>query len=583
MLALIFSILVSGFFGILSIFYAFRDEKIKKERQEQKKELSRRLYESTILKDLTQVSAYSLNIELVAGAVVSSIQNLFKLTTASYAIVTEVQITINTRASQGISTQYLENISKIIRESLYGIDETKKIIPIKISPPQYNVENTTSLPFDAVPLSYFNIPLVVNNRLRGLITISSHIPNIYQEEDMSMMYKVVNTAARSIGRLEEVIETEKGKTDSLIASLSSGAMLFMVEKNGLSLSTINEAARNFLDLPAGRQGLPTGSLETHIVLDRFGKTESILLYLQKVLSEKKTLVLNDIFIPEKHFKLYINPVFYYDTKDVIGVSITMQDVTAEKDLEALRENFTNMVVHELRTPLTAIKGASNLLLNKNLNDRDYEKMLEVIKNSSEEGLNDIGSLLDAAKIDAGKFVLYKEMCDINNLVHRRAQEFLVLAGQKGITLNTNTQVGIPEFSFDPLRIGQVLSNLFSNSLKATPVGGTIIIKTILQGGNLEVLVSDTGNGIPKDKIGLLFSKFGQIGNTANKDSTGLGLFISKGIVLEHGGKIWVESPVISVQVGEEGKGTTVHFTLPIVKEKHEDERESLDIPQPLVN
>jgi len=575
-IALIFSILVSGFFGILSIFYASRDEKTKKERESQKKELSRRLYESTILKDIAQTSAYSLNIELVAGAIVASIQNLFKLTTASYAIATEIQITINTRASQGIGPQYLENISKIIRDSLCGIDETKKTIPIKVFPAQYNIENTISLPFDAVPLSYFNIPLIVNNRLRGLITISSHIPNIYQEEDMSMMYKIVNTAARSIGRLEEVIETEKGKTDSLIASLSSGAMLFMLEKNGLSISTINEAARIFLNLPAGY-------LETYMVLDRFGKTESILLHLQKVLTEKKTIVLNDIILSEKHFKLYISPVFYYDTKNVIGVSITMQDITMEKDLEALRENFTNMVVHQLRTPLTAIKGASNLLLNKNLNDKDYEKMLDVIKNSSEEGLNDIGSLLDAAKIDAGKFVLYKEMFDINSLVHQRAQEFLVLAGQKGITLNTNTQVGIPEFSFDPLRIGQVLSNLFSNSLKATPVGGTITIKTILNGGNLEVLVSDTGNGIPKDKIGLLFSKFGQIGNTANKDSTGLGLFISKGIVVEHGGKIWVESPVLSSQSEGEGKGTIVHFTLPIVKEKQVEEREALEIPQTFVN
>ena len=538
----------SSFFGLLAVFFSLKEEKIKHEMKKKEKELSRKLFEVSFLNEISEKIGYSLSIDSVAQTIVTSIENLFRLSTVSYAVCSDNTINIKTFIKEPVGNGFIQSVKNIIISSLNGIDEKTKSFTVIDSSEKDSI-SSTALPFDTVPQSYFNIPLVVNNRVRGLINISSIQRNLFQEEDMSFLYKIVNQAVQAIGKLEAVIETEKGKTDSLIASLSSGAMLFLFHEKDVILSTINEAARKYLRLEEG-------VLDTKKIIASFGQSQSIQDRVGEVITHKKTAILNDVELFGKHFKIYISPVFYYDTREVIGASVTMQDVTLEKELEQLRENFTNMVVHELRAPLSAIKGASGLLQSGKLKQEDISKMLSVIYDSSQQGLSEISDLLDAAKLDAGRFTVKKELGDINELVAARAETFSYLGKEKGVVITYHTQAGIPRFLFDKERIGQVINNLFSNSIKYTHAGGRITVETMLNGAFLEVLVEDTGIGIPEEKIELLFSRYGQIGSAFKKDSTGLGLFISKGIVESHGGKIWLESKV--------GHGTKAYFTIPVV-------------------
>lgn len=232
----------------------------------------------------------------------------------------------------------------------------------------------------------------------------------------------------------------------------------------------------------------------------------------------------------------------------------------EKELH-LREDFTHMMVHELRSPLTAIKDSAELIISsRKLDRKEQVKLLRIIEEQSKMLLKNVSSILDAAKIQAGKFTIQKMPADIKKTVEESVQVFTPQAKTKDIKITADFEKDLPHVSFDPSRIEQVINNLISNSLKFTPEKGKINISVKKDGERKKTLlvsVVDTGMGIPKDKQGKLFSKFSQILQNGNGENlgTGLGLFITKGIVEAHGGVISLDS--------EEGKGTTISFTLPL--------------------
>jgi len=387
-----------------------------------------------------------------------------------------------------------------------------------------------------------------------MINISSKKKNIYQEEDMSIIYKIVNTSQIALGKLDAVIETEKGKLESLIYSLSSGAILFVFEKNKFSLSVINPVAKIFLNL--------TGEVSVVSVLSKFPAQYEIQKQIKNSLIERKTVLIRKVILNERYFDIFLNPVFFYNTGKIIGVSMVMRDMTLEKKINDMREEFTNIMIHELRSPLIAIKGASDLLTSSDLKPEDNERMMSVISNSTKRMMENIQDFLDASKADSGKLEIKKSLSSIDELVREHIEVFSFAARDKNIKINLEIKNEIPKFFFDSGRIGQVIDNLLSNSLKYTPSGGKIDLRISQKNNFLTIETADTGVGIPDDKKPLLFTKFGQIGHSKNANSSGLGLYISKQIIDAHGGKIWIES--------KEGQGTRVFFTLPIIVENRED-------------
>lgn len=230
-----------------------------------------------------------------------------------------------------------------------------------------------------------------------------------------------------------------------------------------------------------------------------------------------------------------------------------------KKAEDAASERMHVIVHELRAPITAIKGAASLLLSKNIGEADRDKMLHVIFDSSREMLTRISEILDSAKVEEGKFTIKKVKSDLVVIIKEHIDVFSYAASEKGVSLIFEP-TPIPQFPFDPGRIGQVINNLISNSLKFTKQGGKIEVKIQAKDAEIEVEVGDNGVGIPEDKKPLLFTKFGQVSDVPNtEESSGLGLFISRQIIESHGGRIWIES--------KEGQGTKVFFTLPSAGEE----------------
>ena len=229
-----------------------------------------------------------------------------------------------------------------------------------------------------------------------------------------------------------------------------------------------------------------------------------------------------------------------------------------------KTRFLAAVSHELRTPLNAILGFSDILSGEYFgrleNDRQRE-YVTLIHQSGSHLLSVVNTMLDVSKIEAGRYELLTEPFLVADSVRACEQMLGLQARDKGITLASRVPRAIGEAVADQRAIQQVLINLVGNAIKFTDRGGIVTIDAAREGRDLILTVSDTGIGIPADKLALIGQPFMQVQNeyTRKYEGTGLGLSLVKGLVALHGGSFAIESrpgegTVITVRVPADGSG-----------------------------
>ena len=539
--------IVTLFLVILLAFFFLRERLAKKTLAKHEEEQKQRIYQISILKEIQDRISYSLDVEEVIDIITGSLKNLFPYSTASAILIEGDKLVFKTYIEERISQSFLEEVKKSMLASISAlVPGLPESIEERHSGQLLDENNQSPL------ASFFHIPFIVNNKVAGLINVSSTTPQLYKEQEVTMLYQITDNASNALSRLHGVLEVEKGKLTSLITGLVDG--VFMVDgKNQVLI--INDAAKKFLNL----QNNQTNFID--IVNSLAGKYD-LQAKIKESVSKNTTLEEKEVIIGANTFQIFVTPVvntLISDKPQVIGASILIHDITIEKNISKIKEDFTNMMVHELRAPLTAIKDSSELMLEeKNIKEAETKQLLGIIDSQSKTLLEQIGSILDAAKIEAGRFVIQKSPNDLNKLINDVADTFSVPAMKKKIEISSYVPKELPLFSFDLIRINQVLNNLVSNSLKFTPEGGKITVLGEINENSITVSVSDTGMGIGLEDQKDLFSKFYQIKKTPGelaKKGTGLGLYIVKGVVEAHGGTVGVKSDV--------GQGTTIYFTLPL--------------------
>jgi signal transduction histidine kinase len=235
-----------------------------------------------------------------------------------------------------------------------------------------------------------------------------------------------------------------------------------------------------------------------------------------------------------------------------------------KESDKMKSEFINIAAHELRTPILPILGISQILRAK-VDDKEREYMDVIIRNAKRlQRLAE--NILDVTKIESQSLKLNKERFNLNDVITNTIDDIIlntVFKNKKNNDEGDNIKLKYrPKNIFveaDRVRMTQVMSNLLNNSIKFTKEGGgSISINTEKEDNHILVSVKDTGTGIDPEILPQLFSKF----VTKSFQGTGLGLFISKGIIEAHGGKIWaVSNNNIIADDGE--KGATFFFTLPV--------------------
>ncbi len=229
-----------------------------------------------------------------------------------------------------------------------------------------------------------------------------------------------------------------------------------------------------------------------------------------------------------------------------------------KSLDRLKSDFVAVVSHEIRTPLTSVKGAIELLSDDRYfhNTDQQNKLLTIAHANAERLLVLINDILDFSKLEAASLPMSIEHQRLEPVVQQAAHNLRTLIEERRIHLDLLMSDELPELMMDANRIAQVLTNLLSNAIKFSPAGGRIEIAAEPWEDGVRVGVHDHGEGIAPQDLAKLFRKFSQIDSSATRKAggTGLGLVISKGIIEQHGGRIWVESLP--------GVGSTFFFTLP---------------------
>lgn len=241
----------------------------------------------------------------------------------------------------------------------------------------------------------------------------------------------------------------------------------------------------------------------------------------------------------------------------LGVMLLLRDVTAQRGIDALKEEFFQSVAHDLRAPLFAMQGYLRLLQRSFSPDERQKGWFDAVFQSCEKLTLFIQDTLDSARIDAGRMKLSPTPVLPGELVERVARLFKPLADEKGIVLEAETAGGSPDVVVvDERLIERVLHNLLSNALKVTPRGGRIGVRVTAAGPlHAEFSVADTGPGIPEAERSRIFDKFRQLEGGGQRSGFGLGLNICAKIVKLHGGEIWVDSAP--------GRGSDFVFRLPV--------------------
>jgi len=556
---------------IVLVFIGIENRRMRNNLKAKEYEMQRRMYEVSILKELGDRIGYSLNVQKIVDVITGSLRKLLDYSTVSYLLLAdEGRVVFHCVLEESVNKNFIDKVRAQMIVSL-GALSGREIKPDEIDE---SISGTITDEMNKLGIrSFFNIPVVINGQAVGMLNISSTKAGLYREEEMTILYTIMNQASAAVSKLETILNQEKGKLNSMVESMADGVVMVDTRNR---LLVINPTAKQML-------GITKDQPNIFDVLDTLSSKMDLRTKIEESLREDKLMTENQVSIDDHTFGVLISPV-KDEANEPLGAVVLFHDITKEKAIEKMRDDFTSMMVHELRSPLTGIRSIANLLKEDKIKNeqKKYEEFIELIVSNSASMLELVNDLLDVAKLEAGKFQIMRRTTSVTDLVKMRIQSFESLATEAKLTLESKVEEGLPAVSIDDNKMGQVLNNFISNAIKFTKEGkitisgfslkkGESLIKKVGSLGlawpgakdlvpdtdQLVLAVTDTGVGISEEQLNKLFNKFTQLEQSAHseKKGTGLGLVITKGISEAHGGHVGVFS--------EEGKGSTFYSIIPL--------------------
>lgn len=366
--------------------------------------------------------------------------------------------------------------------------------------------------------------------------------------EIGQLSSAINVLASSLQKQMKEIQENEQQLTSILANMVSGVML--VNKSG-TIQLMNAAMEELL----GQSKKEIIGKSYTQLLERFKLSERIhrCIETKQVIHEEMIVVgLNEnVRIFDAHFA-----PFFRETERLKGVIIVLHEITEIRRLEKMRSEFVANVSHELKTPITSVKGFAETLLDGAADDPVLrESFLNIIYEESNRLHRLINDILRLSQIEQHLIDLEIENIDVASLIYDTVETLQEEITKKAISISLPGQKSVV-IEGEKDRIRQIILNLVSNGITYTPNKGKISIKIIEHEHHIDLIVSDTGIGIPKKDLPRVFERFYRVdkARTRNSGGTGLGLAIVKHLVESHHGHIKVDSI--------EGVGTTFIVTLP---------------------
>jgi two-component system, NtrC family, sensor histidine kinase KinB len=430
-----------------------------------------------------------------------------------------------------------------------------------------------------VTRSILCVPMIVKDRVIGAIELLNKLDGRFTEDEADRLMRMaafIGVAIQNALLFQQVADG-RDRLEAILNSTADG--ILMADMHGAVLTANPTAAELF------------GAAEPNLI----GRTLDDLLHglharAHEVIARSRggeaangdgttPTQISEIELrdPRHRFLLHLATPVRDAAGEVFGQLAVFRDITQEKELEQLREDYTGMLVHDLRAPLTSIMNGVMMVrrgLGGPVTDQQQE-LLKIAHQGSQTLLELINTMLDISKMEQGSMALDLQPQAPYAILDQAIERLQGFAGMQRVRFEQRMAVGLPLIEADSEKIVRVLQNLIDNAIKFSPQNGLIILGGCFYDASaplpadlplhppihekdwLIIWIQDHGPGIPRAYHERIFEKFGQV-RGGKVRGTGLGLTFCKLAVEAHGGRIWVES--------EEGAGSVFAFALPLKRE-----------------
>ncbi len=436
--------------------------------------------------------------------------------------------------------------------------------------------------------SCLNIPLIVKNHIIGMLSLFDEQSGTFDAPLLQLTTMIADYAAVALENVSlrerenafwREAELERQRLKLIIGSMAEG--LLITDEHG-AIKSLNQSAQHLL-AQAQIDFKPETPL--HVLahtsnvewLPRLAEIVDLALIGKTVTNQELVVGKQSETVP---LTLSISAAPLHDAQNPltrpIGVVAVLNDITSNKQVERLKDEFVSVVSHELRTPLTAIKGYTQHLVRRierrllkmrtsqqenkapitELPENYDLRSLSIIQSQTEHLERLVNDLLDLSQVQWGKLNLRCESFNLADLLAECVHSIQASAEQHTITLDIQTQYS--EVVADRTRIGQVIGNILDNAIKYSPHGGKVVVRLQESGKEYKISVIDQGIGVSPEHFNHIFERFYRVHNIVSRQYSGigLGLYVAKAIIDRHGGRIWFTN-----NQGITATGTTFHFTL----------------------
>ncbi len=432
------------------------------------------------------------------------------------------------------------------------------------------------------------VPMIVKGRTIGVIELLNKREGDFTPEDANRLMRMAATIGVALenARLFQEVATGRDRLEAILNSNQDG--ILMSDTHGIVVTANPKAAHLLQQTQEQLLGQQLENLLDTLHSNAIDVSIPSVIHEQASSSDTFELELNS---PHHCFIRQISLPVHDTNNAVIGQLTLLQDISGERELAQLRDDYTGMLVHDLRAPLTAIMNGI-MMVRRGLGgpiSPQQDELLGIAYNSSQTMMEMVNTLLDISKMEQGRMVLDIELFPPYTIVNETMGRLNALAENHSITFQQEIPPEMPDLRADREKMTRVLQNLIDNAVKFSPRGGIVTLgATYIQTNNSAVpnnqphnndceatdnttilpftlpdiadgewlifWVKDQGPGIPPQYRERIFEKFGQIRNRKVR-GTGLGLTFCKLVTESHGGKIWVES--------KEGEGSIFALTIPL--------------------